>query len=185
MQATQRLQASHTRALTQIALSVALIAVCTWISIPAAISFTMQTFAIFTILGLLGGKRGTFAIVCYLLMGFVGLPIFSGFRGGPAVLLGTSGGYLVGFLVMGLTYWLLTHFLGEQPWVMLLSLLLGLALLYLFGSLWFLFMYANGTGSMGFMGVLSLCVFPFLLPDLGKLALAFLVIRRLRPHLPR
>lgn len=174
---------NHTRNLTYLALSVALIAVCTWISIPTAIPFTMQTFAIFAVLGLLGGKRGTVAILCYLLAGFVGLPIFSGFRGGAGVLLGTTGGYLVGFLCMGLSYWLLTKLLGQKTWVMAVSLFVGLMLLYLFGSVWFLIMFAGGTGGMGFVGVLSLCVFPFVLPDLIKLALALLLVKRLTPHL--
>ena len=176
---------SHTQRLTRLALAVALIAVCTWISIPMAIPFTMQTFAIFAILGLLGGKYGTAAILSYLLAGLLGLPVFSGFRAGPAVLFGNTGGYLLGFLVMGLCYWLLTHWLGERPWVMFCALLLGLLLLYLFGSLWFLLVYAPGTGSMGFGSVLTLCVFPFALPDLAKLALALLLIRRLKPHLTR
>ncbi|MDF2838560.1 MAG: BioY protein [Evtepia sp.] len=176
-------KSSGTRSLAYIALSVALIAVCSWIAIPTAIPFTMQTFAVFAVLGLLGGKRGTLAILSYLLLGLFGLPIFSGFQGGIGILLGSTGGYLVGFIVMGLLYWLLTKLLGTKPWIMALSMVLGLLLLYAFGSAWFLLVYTNSTGAMSFFTVLGLCVFPFLLPDLFKLLLALLLIRRLSPHL--
>lgn len=174
---------TRTRTITYIALSVALLTLCTWISIPTTIPFTMQTFAIFAVLGLLGGKRGTLAIVSYLLIGMIGLPIFSGFRGGFAALLGTTGGYLLGFLLLGLLYWGITKLLGESLWVMALAMLLGLLLVYLFGSLWFMTLYTSGSGSIGFFSVLSMCVFPFVVPDLLKLSLALLLVRRIKPHL--
>jgi len=174
---------SRTRSLTYMALSVALIAVCAWISIPTTVPFTMQTFGIFAILGLLGGRRGTLAILCYLLAGLVGLPVFSGFRGGVGMLMGNTGGYLVGFLVTGLCYWLITRLFGASRLSMPIAMGAGLLLLYLFGSLWFMMLYTAGTGAIGFISVLSLCVFPFLLPDLLKIALALLLVRRLKPHL--
>lgn len=174
---------SRTKMLAYIALSVSLIAVCSWISIPTAIPFTMQTFAIFAVLGLLGGKRGTLAILSYLFLGVFGLPVFSGFQGGVGVLLGSTGGYLIGFLIMGFVYWLLTKLLGTSLWVMAFSMVLGLLLLYAFGSIWFLLVYTNNAGATGLLTVLGWCVFPFVLPDLLKLLLALLLIRRLSPHL--
>ena len=65
-----------------IGLFAALIAVCAQIQIPAAVPFTLQTFAIFLAVGLLGGKRGTVSVVIYILLGMVGLPVFAGFKGG-------------------------------------------------------------------------------------------------------
>ena len=97
--------------------------------------------------------------------------------------MGNTGGYLIGFLLMGLCYWLITHILGESRLSMLVAMGTGLVLLYLFGSLWFMLLYTAGTGAIGFVSVLSLCVFPFVLPDLAKLALALLVVRRLKKHL--
>ena len=65
----------------------ALTAICAWIAIPLpAISFTMQTFAVLLTLGVLGGRWGTVSILLYLLLGLVGLPVFTGFRGGAAVM---------------------------------------------------------------------------------------------------
>ena len=67
-----------------IALMAVLISVCSWLSVPAAIPFTMQTYAVFTALLLLGGRRGSIAVAVYIALGAVGLPVFSGFAGGAA-----------------------------------------------------------------------------------------------------
>jgi len=174
---------SPSKTLSYVALSAALIALCSWIAIPTAIPFTMQTFAIFAVLGLLGGRRGTLAILSYLLLGLFGLPVFSGFQGGIGVLLGSTGGYLIGFVIMGLLYWLLTKLFGTKTWIMALSMLLGLLLLYAFGTIWFLLVYTSSTGSISLLTVLGWCVFPFIIPDLLKLFLALLLIRRISPHL--
>ena len=71
-----------TRDLTGCALSAALIAICSWISIPAALPFTMQTFAIFLTAGIFGGKKAFLSMLLYLLLGMIGLPVFAGFKGG-------------------------------------------------------------------------------------------------------
>lgn len=94
--------------LVYVALFSVLIAVCAWISIPATIPFTLQTFGIFAALTILGGRRGTYATVVYLLLGAVGLPVFSGFQAGIGTLLGATGGFILGFAAQALVYWLLT-----------------------------------------------------------------------------
>ena len=111
------------RDLAYIALMAALMAICSWITLPIGpVPFTMQTFAIFTAVLLLGGKRGTIAFVVYLLLGVVGLPVFSGFSAGPGVLLGSTGGYLLGFLFGDLAYWFLTARFGRRLLVQVLAL---------------------------------------------------------------
>ena len=148
-------------------------AVCAWLAVPVSdIGLTMQTFGIFLALGLLGGKRGTVSIGIYLLMGLVGLPVFSGFRGGPGVLLGITGGYLWGFLASGLTYWALERF-GKLP-----AMVCGLMACYACGTLWFL-QYSGG----GLAFVLLRCVVPYLIPDGIKIFLAWSLSRRLARHL--
>ena len=74
--------------MTYIALGVVLITVCSWISIPMAVPFTLQTFAVFTVCGMLGGRRGTISVLIYILLGLLGIPVFSGFMGGAGVLFG-------------------------------------------------------------------------------------------------
>lgn len=162
------------------ALAAVLMAICSWISIPTTVPFTMQTFAVFCILSMLGGKRGTAAIAVYLLLGAVGVPVFAEFTSGIGILLGTTGGYMVGFILTGLIYWLSTSIFGKKPWVEAVFLLLGLVLCYAFGTAWFMLVYARTAEPVGILTALSWCVFPFVIPDIAKLALALLVSRRVR-----
>ena len=152
----------------------ALTAVCAWLSFPVAdIAFTMQTFAVFLTLGILGGKWGTVSILIYLMMGTVGLPVFSGFQGGIGALLGVTGGYIWGFLFSGLTYWSLERV--SKP----LAMIAGLIACYACGSAWFL-VYA-GEASLGF--VLLKCVVPYILPDAVKLSMAMTLSTRISRQL--
>lgn len=161
-------------------LFVALMAVCSWISIPAAVPFTLQTFAVFLAVGFLGGKRGTLAILAYILLGAAGVPVFSGFSGGVGALLGSTGGYILGFLAASLVVWALTRALGEGILRLMIAMLAGLLVLYAFGTAWFMAVYVRANGAVSLMTVLSWCVFPFVLPDVLKVALAAFLARRLR-----
>ena len=114
-----------TRELAYTGILAALIAVCSWISIPTAVPFTLQTFAVFLTLGLLGGRLGTLAVTVYLLLGAVGLPVFAGFHGGLGAFLGATGGYLVGFLFTALTMWGAERWLGKSAPVFLGSAVVG------------------------------------------------------------
>ena len=172
----------RTKDLCYMALMAVLIAVCSWISIQTVVPFTLQTFAVFCALELLGGARGTIAVAVYLLLGAVGVPVFAGFTGGLGILLGSTGGYLLGFLLTGLVYWLFER-LGRSLWLRVAALLLGLALCYAFGTLWFIEVYSRANGPLSVMTALSWCVLPFLLPDGLKLALALLLSARVKPLL--
>ncbi len=156
-----------------------LIAVCSWIIIPSAVPFTLQTFGVCLAVGVLGGKRGTLAVLVYLLLGAVGLPVFSGFSGGAGHLLGATGGYLMGFLLTALIMWAMERLLGDKLWVLALSMVLGLLACYAFGTAWYMTVYARSAGPIGLMTALGWCVFPFLLPDLIKIGLALVLCRRL------
>lgn len=159
----------------------ALLTVCAWLHIPIGdISFTMQTFGVFLALGLLGGKRGAAAISIYLLLGIVGLPVFSGFRGGLGVLMGVSGGYIWGFLVSGLVYWGLTA-RKSTPKRQAFAMVMGLLACYLCGTAWYMGVYLPGGNAVGLGAVLLKCVVPYLLPDAAKLLLAHFLTQKLRP----
>ena len=134
----------------------------------------MQSFSVMLTLLLLGGRLGTLTIGVYLLLGAVGLPVFSGFRGGPGILLGATGGFLLGFLVMGVVYWVLTANFGKRAGV--LGCALGLCACYAVGAGWFSILYAQGKG---LWAVISQCVLPFLIPDGLKLLLALRLSRKL------
>ena len=161
-----------TRDLTYIGIMVALMAVCSWITIPTLVPFTLQTFAVFLASALLGGKRGTIVVAVYLLLGAVGLPVFSGFTGGVGKLLGVTGGYILGFLAQAIVLWIGERLLGRRPAAFFLSGVLGLAVCYLL-------LYTSTTGPVSIAVVLAQCVLPFILPDLVKLLLAMAVGQRL------
>lgn len=171
---------NKTADMTHIALFAVLLTICGWISLPVPpIPVTLQTFGVFSALLFLGGRRGTCAVAVYLLMGAVGLPVFSAFRGGIGALLEATGGYLLGFLLCGLVYWFITSRCGTSAPAVLLACLVGLLCCYAFGTVWYLLLYGPG----GFLPILASCVLPFLIPDLVKLGLAFLLHKRLAPHL--
>ena len=155
------------------ALFAVLIAVCAWITVPMGhVPFTMQTFGVFCTLGMLGGKRGTLSVLVYILLGAVGVPVFSGFGGGLGVLLNTTGGYIIGFLAAALLYWLATGLCGRKLWSMALGMVLGLLACYAFGTAWFMVVYARTSGAVGLATALGWCVTPYIVPDLVKIALA-------------
>lgn len=166
-----------------IAFFTVLIAVCSWISIPAAVPFTMQTFGVFLAVSVLGGKRGTLAVVVYVLLGAVGIPVFSGFGAGIGILMGNTGGYIVGFIFSALVMWFMESVLGGRIWVQAVSMVLGLVVCYAFGTAWFLFVYMRANGAVSLMTVLGWCVIPFIIPDAVKIVLALTVSRALRKPL--
>ena len=169
------------------AMGAALIAVCSWISIPApgGVPFTLQTFAVCLLTALYGWKLGLCTVAVYLLLGAVGAPVFAGFKGGAGALLGTTGGYLLGFLFTALITGLLADKVSRRFPLLLLWMALGLAVCYAFGTAWFVWLYAKNTGPVSVAAALGWCVFPFLLPDAVKLTLAALLTGRIYPFLRR
>lgn len=157
----------------------AVLAICAWISIPMGdMMITLQTFGIFLTLGLLGGKWGTVTVLVYLLLGAIGAPVFSGFRGGLGALLSTTGGYIFGFMLTVILYWIITS-IKDTPPIRLIAMILGMLLCYGCGSFWYVSQYlASGAVTLG--AVLLKCVLPYLLPDAVKLALAWILTARLK-----
>ena len=175
-----------TRDMALCALFAALLAICAWLVIPIGdVPFTLQTFGVFAALGLLGGKRGTIAIAVYLLLGAVGIPVFAGFRGGIGTLFGTTGGYLVSYLFMGLIVMLAEKLFGDRTIVFLIAGVIALAVCYAFGTAWFVVAYAKTAGPISWAAAIGKCVLPFVLPDLAKLALAVLLRDRVKRYVPK
>ena len=163
------------------AIGAALIAVSAFVSITVmAVPFTLQTLAIFAVLMSIGGKRGTVSILCYLLLGAVGVPVFSGFKGGISVLLGPTGGFLAGFIFLGLVYWALNDLVlrtdaRKTPvriGLKIAEAVIAEIVMYAFGVVWFMTIYAAQTGPVGIGTALSWCVIPFILPDIIKILAA-------------
>ena len=167
------------RNIAHVALGAALLTVCSWISIPVEVPFTMQTFAVCLIAALLGPGTGLGCVAVYLLLGLAGLPVFSGFRAGPAVLFGVTGGYLIGFLCTALIVGIAAERFGRRVSVLATAMALGIILCYVFGTAWFVILYARNGGTMGVGAAVLKCVVPFLIPDAIKIVLAALLTRRL------
>lgn len=180
MENSRVVESNKTRDIVYIGIMTAIIAICSWISIPATVPFTLQTMGVFIAVGVLGGKRGTFSVLTYILLGAVGVPVFAGFSGGIGVVFGTTGGYIVGFLFSALFMWGMEKLFGNGKIVLAISMLGGLLVCYAIGTVWFMAVYANNSGAVGLGTVLGWCVIPFIIPDLIKIAGALLLTGRLK-----
>ena len=178
--------ASHANILSMvyIALMTVIIAVCSWISVPGPVPFTLQTFAVFTALLLLGTRDGLLSIIVYLLLGAVGVPVFSGFSGGIGHLLGPTGGYLFGFIVMGFVYGIISHFFRPSLVRNIIASALGILACYAFGTVWFVIVYSQTKSAVTFGAALTMCVLPFLIPDAIKMGLAIILSAKVRSIVP-
>lgn len=173
--------------LVLISVSAALITICSWISIPLGpVPFTLQTLGILAVMLTVGGRRGTIAILVYLALGAVGVPVFAGFKGGIMSFIGPTGGFLIGFVFGALVYWLLEKlFLKKlmttpvKTWIFgMLGFLVFEVVMYIVGVIWFMTVYAAQTGPVGLATVMSWCVIPFIIPDIVKMVVAVLIGER-------
>lgn len=163
-----------------IALGAAILAVCAWISIPVGqIPVTLQTMGVCLIAGLFKTKRGLMSIVIYILIGIIGVPVFSGFKSGIGVLAGPTGGYIVGFIFTALIVGIFSEKFNAKIWALAVSMVLGIAVCYAFGSAWF-YVYMLSKNAVSLSYILGLCVVPYIVPDLVKIAVACLLVNRLR-----
>lgn len=165
--------------LTKIALAAALLTICSWIAIPIGdVPITLQTFAVFVTAGLMGTKSGLMALTVYLLMGMVGLPVFSGMTGGPGRLIGPTGGYLLGFFFTIPIIGEISRRLGRKPIPLAFSMILGTLACYAFGTVWFAAVYMGSLSVAGIGTALVKCVIPYVIPDVVKIGLAVWMVRR-------
>lgn len=179
---TVAVQRSKTYDIVYIAVFAVIMAICSWISIPAAVPFTLQTFGVFIAAGVLGGKRGTLSVLVFILLGAVGIPVFANFSGGIGVLAGPTGGYIIGFLFSALVMWAMEKLPGKKSVMQIVSMVVGLVVCYAFGTAWFMVVYGKANGPVGLVTALGWCVFPFIIPDLIKIALAYVLSRKLRKY---
>lgn len=163
----------------------ALTAICSWISIPLGftpVPVNLATLAVFLAGGLLGPKYGTLSLTVYTLIGAVGAPVFSGFRGGFSVLAGPTGGYIIGYIAAAFIAGLICHSLagaasgkGSAVIKCVIGLILALAACYALGTLWFII--STGTG---LKAAFVACILPFLPGDALKIIAATILIQKLR-----
>ncbi|WP_077613186.1 biotin transporter BioY [Clostridium sp. Marseille-P2415] len=166
-----------TKNLVLCALFASLNALLSQISIPIGpVPINLTHISTFAAAGLLGAKYGALSQIVFVLMGAVGLPVFSGFMGGIGRILGPTGGYIIAYAVCAYTAgWIMERF-GKSVKVMIAAMYTGWILTYAIGTLWYV--YITHTN---FITALTLCVIPFLLGDGLKTVLSMALIKRLNP----
>lgn len=163
-----------------IGLCAALIAICAWISIPMTVPFTLQTMGVCLVAGLLGAKRGTIATLVYITLGAIGIPVFAGFSGGISAILGSTGGYIIGFIFTALIVGIVSDKFKGKLIPLIISMVVGVLVCYVIGTAWFAIVYAK-EGTPATIGtILGWCVVPFIIPDLVKIIVAAILTNRLK-----
>lgn len=174
---------TKTKELTLTALMAAIICVLGPLSVPLPFSpvpISLTMIGIYLAVYAVGMWRGTIAVIIYLLLGLVGLPVFSGFSGGPAKLLGPTGGYLIGFVFTAL----ISGFFVDRFWrkrlVSAVGMILGIGVAYIFGTAWLAY-----VAGMTFGQALAAGVIPYVGFDLVKIVILVIVGPELRKVLIR
>ncbi len=168
--------ASALRHMTAAGIFAAFMCIISPFAVPVGpISVTLATFAVYLSGAVLGKKLGGTAVMIYLLLGFIGLPVFSGFAGGIQRLFGATGGYMVGYIPCAYITGLFADKF-KKAWAYPVGMTLGTALLYAFGTAWFCLL----TGSKIIPALLT-CVTPFLIGDVLKIIAASALAVKLRP----
>ena len=178
-------QKSKTAMMALCGLFAAIAAVCSWISIPLGftpVPVNLGTLAVFLCGALFGPKYGPLSLTVYALAGAVGVPVFSGFRGGFSVLAGPTGGYIIGYIVgafvIGLIITAATrseHSTAVSVVLYAFAMICGLAACYSLGTAWFMF-----STHTGFAAAMVSCVIPFLPGDALKITAATILARKLK-----
>lgn len=172
-----------TRRLVLIALITAITCIFAPLAIPIPVSpvpISLTNLVIMISIYVLGFKDATISYVVYLLLGLVGLPVFSGFTGGIAKIAGPTGGYLVGFIFLTLIAGLFVEKFPQNRVLAVVGMVIGMAITYIFGTEWLAIQL-----KMTFVAALSVGVIPYLAGDAVKIIIAIIVGPALRSRLSK
>lgn len=161
----------------------AIISILAPFSLPIPISpvpISLGTLTIYFVLSVLGLKLGTLSVMVYILLGLAGLPVFTGFTGGPGKLFGPTGGYIIGYIFLALICGFFIDKWNGRLLPCILGMLLGTAVLYLFGSVWLAYQASYTLPQALWAGAI-----PYIPGDLVKLILAVTLGRQVRKRLQR
>lgn len=171
----------NVRSMALCALFAAITAVLSQLVIPIGpVPISMSTLAVLLAGGLLGARDGTISQLIYLLIGAVGVPVFSGFSGGLGKLASPTGGYIIGYIFMALVIGLLIPHCGNKLRYIIPTFALGLLVCYAFGTVWYIALTHTGIGA-----AMMACVVPFLPGDAVKIVLSALLTTKLYRHIQK
>ena len=169
----------NTRQLTLIGVMSAVTCILGPLSLPIGlVPISLTNLAIYFSVYILGRRRGTISYMVYLLLGLIGLPVFSGFSGGLPKLAGPTGGYLIGFIFMAFISGLFIDKFSNKTYMGFLGMVIGTTVTYLFGTAWLAY-----VAHMTFNKALAVGVLPFVPGDLIKIIIASLVGPQIRKRL--
>ncbi|HEX3037699.1 MAG TPA: biotin transporter BioY [Oscillospiraceae bacterium] len=162
--------------LTYCALFAALTAILSQVSIPIGpVPINLATLSVVIAGSVLGAKYGALSQFVYVLLGAAGLPVFAGFRGGIHAIVGPTGGYILGYIAAAWLVGQISRRFGGKIVYLIVSMAAGIALCYVLGTVWFMTVTKTGLWAS-----LMLCVFPFLIGDAAKIAVAVALVPQLR-----
>lgn len=173
----------NVKQLTLVGLMAAVICIMApWaLTIPVSpVAISLGTLAIYFVITVLGMKLGTISVMIYILLGLAGVPVFTNFTGGPGKLFGPSGGYIIGYIFFAVIAGFFVEKFGANLPVCFAGMVLGTAILYLFGTLWMAHQM-----DFTFTQALMAGVVPYIPGDLIKLVAAMAAGRQIRKRLVR
>lgn len=170
-----------TKEIAYMGLITALLIISSWISVPLVIPFTLQIMAVAYSILHFRNLKSLIPLVVYIALGAMGLPVFSGFKGGIGVIMGPTGGFIFGFLLMCFGGSL---FIGraESFAKKLIVLFISLLLCYASGLIWYVLVYTKESSPLAWKTAFLVCVLPFIIPDIINLLLAIFLDYRVRKH---
>ena len=142
------------------------------------VPISLGSFAVYLTVYILGMKKGTISICIYILLGLVGIPVFSSFSGGVGKVMGPTGGYIVGYILLALIFGFFIDKWKTNYGFIALGMVLGTIALYLLGTLWLAY-----QAEMSFQAALAAGVLPFIAGDIIKMIVAGLVGEQVRKRL--
>lgn len=170
-------QTARTKKIVLIGLMTAVTCILGPLSIPLPFSpvpISLTNFAIFLAVFILGMKDATISFIIYLLLGAVGVPVFSAFSGGLGKLVGPTGGYLFGFIFLALIMGFFMEHFDRKIVPTIIGMIIGMAVCYIFGTVWLAKLM-----SLSFNEALALGVLPYLAGDVAKIIFAVIIGPRL------
>ncbi len=181
------------RQMVLVAVMAAAICVVAPFTVPlpfTAIPITFANLMIYIAVFALGWKRGTLSCIIYLMIGMIGVPVFSGFSGGFGKFAGPTGGYIIGYVLQALAAGIIVDAVWNSSLkrplkaaLYMLALLLGQIICYIFGTAWYMIQQELTFTVAATVSALSACVIPFIPGDVIKIIIAIIIGTPLRSTL--
>ena len=167
-----------------IATCAAFLTLCSWISFPFIVSFSLQIFAVFLICGCFSPSISLSAILLYILIGLIGVPVFSGFSSGASAIMGASGGFIIAFIFASPIISIPQKRFSKSPAIYIFTMVISLIVCYVCACIWYAFVFCYPS-RCSLLAAMSVCVFPFVIFDILKILLASIVRKKLKPFIDK